>query len=245
MYVISKHRDFYDGVAGTTGIDKTIVYTREMIELDENRMPKIFTRKKDSWKRNDENHFFNLRYHRLKKEFAHVCDEHAYFIIGFCGKLYVGWKLYRVADDILRRVSTQITYDIDHMKTILEENSWYSKNHLDDIDYIQNFNAVQIFRDLNTPVFVYDSDFGRVSFHGNRYGNHKSKFLVNPILKDYEFFKVFDTFQAFQEIQMFLGGVLGKNEKEIIQVADKYKIAQHGFDKWSFRKMPEDGKRNK
>ena len=35
---------------------------------------------------------------------------------------------------------------------------------------------------------------------------------------------------------MFLGGVLGIGEKEIIEVDDKYKIPQHGFDKWSFRK---------
>ena len=39
---------------------------------------------------------------------------------------------------------------------------------------------------------------------------------------------------------MFLGGVLGNKEKEIVEVADKYKIAQHGFDKWSFRKEPKN-----
>ena len=38
---------------------------------------------------------------------------------------------------------------------------------------------------------------------------------------------------------MFISGVLGNKEKEIVQVEDKYKIAQHGFDKWSFRKEPE------
>jgi hypothetical protein len=42
---------------------------------------------------------------------------------------------------------------------------------------------------------------------------------------------------------MFMGGVLGKGEKEIIEVADKYKITQHGFDyKWSFRKKSEKNK---
>ena len=62
------------------------------------------------------------------------------------------------------------------------------------------------------------------------------KFFINPNLKNYEFYKIFDTFQAFQEIQMFLGGVLGAGEKNIIEVEDKYKIAGHGFNKWSFRR---------
>jgi hypothetical protein len=129
------------------------------------------------------------------------------------------------------------------MKSILEKESWH--NNLDDsISYIQNFDAIEIFRELNSPVFIYDGDYGRSYFYGKLYNNHKPKFIINPLLKEYEFFKVFDTFQAFQEIQMFLGGVLGRGEKEIVQVADKYKIAQHGFDKWSFRKMPEDGKEN-
>ena len=74
------------------------------------------------------------------------------------------------------------------------------------------------------------------------YWNWKSdtqKFFINPLLKDYQFYKVYDAVQTFQEIQMFISGVLGNKEKEIIEVADKYKITQHGFDKkWSFRKEP-------
>jgi len=65
------------------------------------------------------------------------------------------------------------------------------------------------------------------------------KFFINPVLKDYEFYKIFDSYQAFQEIQMFISGVLGSKEKDIIMIEDKYKIASHGFDKWSFRKEPE------
>jgi hypothetical protein len=41
---------------------------------------------------------------------------------------------------------------------------------------------------------------------------------------------------------MFMGGVLGAGEKEIVEVEDKYKITQHGFNKWSFRKEPQKKK---
>jgi hypothetical protein len=119
------------------------------------------------------------------------------------------------------------------MKKILEDKSW-DGTLSDSINYVQSFNALQIFRDLKSPAFVYDSDYGRTK----RNNNHHSKFIINPLLKNYEFFKMFDSFQAFQEVSMFIGGVLGKGEKEITEVADKYKITQHGFNKWSFRKEP-------
>ena len=119
----------------------------------------------------------------------------------------------------------------------------------DNLNYVTSYNAMDWFRNMKAPIFVYDHDFGRT--HIDKYvnrnswkweGNH-SKFIITPLLKNYEFYKVFDSFQAFQEVMMFMGGVLGRGEKEIVEVADKYKIGQHGFDKWSFRKMPEHGKR--
>ena len=47
MLIIAKksEKDYYDGVVGTMGIDKTIVYDREIIELEYPKMPKYFKRK--------------------------------------------------------------------------------------------------------------------------------------------------------------------------------------------------------
>ena len=184
--------------------------------------------------------FHELSYVSIKKNCKHICDEHAHFIIGFCGKLYIGWKLYREIDPIYHTISTEITYDTEYMQTILEEKNWHT-NLNDSIKYILSYNALPIFRELKVPVFVYDGDFDRTTFDKKRYGfnSFKPMFFINPLLKNYEFYKVFDTFQAFQEISMFMGGVLGAGEKEITVVADKYKIAQHGFDKYSFRKDKE------
>ena len=242
MLIISKKKDYYDGVVGTMGVDKTIVYDRDMIELDNRNTPSPFKGKDSFWGlKYRETPFHELSYISIKKENRNVCDEHAHFIIGFCGKLYIGWKLYREIDPTYHTISTEITYDTEYMQTILEEKSWHT--NLDDgIKYILSYNALPIFRELKVPVFVYDADFGRTSFDKKRsiYNSFKPKFFINPLLKDYEFYKVFDTFQAFQEVQMFMGGVLGKGEKDIVEVADKYKIEQHGFDyKYSFRKDKE------
>ncbi len=238
MYIIAKKKDYYDGVVGTMGVDKTLVYERETQEFEGDDIPVIFERKKGYWGiSRTKTPFHQMNYHYIKKEFRNICDEHSYFIIGFCGKLYIGWKLYRVINSN-DEVSTEFTYDNEYIKKILEDKSWDGILS-DSIDYVQSFNALQIFRDLKSPAFVYDSDYGRTYYYKKRNNNHHSKFIINPLLKNYEFFKMFDSFQAFQEVSMFMGGVLGKGEKEITEVADKYKITQHGFNKWSFRKEPE------
>jgi len=60
----------------------------------------------------------------------------------------------------------------------------------------------------------------------------------NECLKGLDFFKVIDTYTAFQELQMFLGGMARPN-KPIPQVPDKDMVSIKGFDKWSFRKPPQ------
>jgi hypothetical protein len=241
MYIIAKRKDYYDGVAGTTGIDKTIVYERETQEFEKDDIPVLFERHRGYWGLSRaKTPFHAMHYHNMKKEFRNICNHHSYFILGFCGKLYIGWKLYRVINSD-EEVSTEYTYDTEYMLNILEEKSWEG-NISDSVKYVQSYNAMQIFRDLKSPAFVYDSDYGRTHYFRRKNNDQYSKFIINPLLKDFQFYKVFDAVQAFQEVSMFMGGVLGRGEKEIVEVADKYKITQHGFDKWSFRKEPEKSK---
>jgi len=237
MYIISKNKDYYDGVVGSVGMDKTIVYEREIVEITSNEeMPKSFKHKRYSW--NENNPFLNVcRANVDHKKTNHNYDDVRGFIVGFCGKLYLGWKFdykVKVWDEdgkIVEVTKTDIVYDYDNAKEFLKADYWRS-NLSDDINYIMNYNPIDLFRDFKTPIFVYDSDSRRPRI--------EPAFIINPILKDYEFYKVVDAFTAFTELQMFIGGVLGVGEKEIVEVEDKYKIAQHGFDKWSFRREPQN-----
>jgi hypothetical protein len=61
---------------------------------------------------------------------------------------------------------------------------------------------------------------------------------TNVNLKDLQFQRMVDPYTAFQEISMFIGGVLGSPEKEVTELTEKDRIQQHGFNKWSFRKLP-------
>jgi hypothetical protein len=66
-------------------------------------------------------------------------------------------------------------------------------------------------------------------------------FVVDANLKELSFQKVLDPFTAYQELEMWIGGVIGQNP-EPAEVSDKVKIQQHGFDEWSFRKHKLDNK---
>jgi hypothetical protein len=240
MHIVSKRKDYYDGVIGTVGVDKTIVYVRETTVFDDARdFPQEFRSTQAYGDYNpfhDPNHYEMKRMGKLKNVLKY--QRYGSFIVGFCGKLYIGWKLHfekkQLEFPFNSVLQTYITYDFDELQKYVNVKG-YRHNMADSVDYIQKYNAIELFRKFNAPVFVYDGDYDRLYMANDR----KSAFVVNPLLKEYDFFRVFDTFIAFQELSMFLGGVLGKGEKEIIEVQDKYKIAQHGFDKYSFRKDKE------
>ena len=239
MYIISKNKDYYDGVIGTMGVDKTIVYERNIVEIEDSKdMPKEFQPSRNSsWNSRRENHFLNIGYMRTESK---KYDDVEFFLVGFCGKLYLGWKfLYKVRErdetgTIVEVPKTDIIYGYENAKNYLKDGYWKS-NVKEDIDYVLNYDPINMFRELKTPIFIYDNS---ESNFRHRVSRTNSMLIINPILKDYEFYKVIDSFTAFQEISMFIGGILGIGEKEIIEVEDKYKIPQHGFDKWSFRKEP-------
>ena len=67
-------------------------------------------------------------------------------------------------------------------------------------------------------------------------GSHQ--LVLNPALKDFQFYKVYGPVEAYQELDMFWGGVLAPESRPMTETPDKYKIAGHGFDRYSFRNAP-------
>lgn len=62
-------------------------------------------------------------------------------------------------------------------------------------------------------------------------------------LKEFDFIKLIDPITAFQNISMWVGGVIPKPGNRTVEIIDdKIKIAKHGMDKHSFRKLPEKAK---
>lgn len=62
-----------------------------------------------------------------------------------------------------------------------------------------------------------------------------------PTLKDVEFFKVMDAYTIYQELEMWIGGVLPNAGRPMVTISDHDKVGKHGFDpKWSFRRHKDD-----
>lgn len=61
---------------------------------------------------------------------------------------------------------------------------------------------------------------------------------LNPSLKQFEFFRRLGPTEVFQELEMFLGGMLAPENRPTVAIEDKHRIAQHGFDRYSFRQPP-------
>jgi hypothetical protein len=233
MLIISKHKDYYDGVVGTTGVDKTIVFERTLKEIEDwKKFPKSFQRK-SRW--NDNNQLIQ-RFSYSNNSTKYTDASH--FIVGFCGKLYLGFKMiYEKPNTLFKDTIVDITYDVEEFKTHFNQR-WSFADFDEFIEYIKNYDCINIHRELNTPIFLLDMNFLNSAYRS------RERFVINPILKDYQFYKVFDTFTAFQEIQMYISGVLGVGENPVIEISDKDKITQHGFDpKWSFRKPPSKNKK--
>jgi hypothetical protein len=231
MRIISDFHDYYDAVQAS-GQDQTLIYhrKREEVAVSVYSLPVI------EWS-------FWLDRRKIPAQ------EHT---IGFCGKIYPAIVLTHLASK-----KSSICYTLEEVDSFFENNyrrreveeyrtkkkrrwgcGWQSFFCREGFEKyftecaVKKDDFVEMFRQKRCPVWI-----GTVVRHSWR--NREGKIVYNPSLKELEFFRLFDTYSAFQEIAMFLGG-LAVPLKEIPQVPDKIMVGIKGFDEWSFRKPPKE-----
>ena len=157
-------------------------------------------------------------------------------VIGFCGKTYP--VIYYI--DFLTNYPKQIIhpfYDLKDLKIFVNENPklkeysidyFYSKypwnrfqEHFDTYSRSTN-NLSNTFTEYKVPIFLYQK--------------YQDKLTLNPILADWKFYKIIDSWTAFQEISMYVSNVLVEPSKPIPVMKDEDFAEIKGFDKYSFRK---------
>lgn len=82
---------------------------------------------------------------------------------------------------------------------------------------------------------------------GNRWWSrelYRGKIVYHASLREYEFFRIFPPYQAFQEINMWLSNQ-AVPIKPIPEISNEVMAEIKGFDKYSFRKDPSSKKRKK
>jgi len=234
MRIISDFHDYYDAVQAT-GQDQTVVYLRKRKEVELNHNSFDFP-------------VFGQLYGYSGVLVVHI-------VVGFCGKVYPILQLsYQRRSEpnpdialcyTLSEVDTFIEHhckkrEIEAYRSKprrwgFEDNLWPREQRREKFDeFFGTYAAKQstfggLFLESGCPIFVASS------WQGKR--NREYKIVYNECLKDLEFFKLIDTFTAFQELQMYFGAMAQPN-KPIPHISDKDMVSIKGFDKWSFRNPP-------
>jgi hypothetical protein len=179
-------------------------------------------------------------------------------MVGFCGKLYPGFKLETDPDRGGPR-RTQYCYSLAEIDEFIAENrsqrffDIYSapnpekaKKNNSDVWFLDIFRkAYQAvfeaaskmdFQDffLAHNLVIFKAEPGGYTGPLNKLCRRTRQVIINPRLKDIEFYRLFPTAQAYQEISMYLGSVAAP-QRPIPPVSDRDMITAKGFDKWSFR----------
>ncbi len=156
-------------------------------------------------------------------------------IIGFCGKVYPLLQLSKEDDP------PTYCYNVEEVDKFIEANFkkklielYYGKKYtykitkrptflkfFDDVKAVEN-NYKEHFLEERCPIFVATC-------------SRKASVTYNARLADYEFYRIIDTYTAFQEINMFMSN-LAMPEKPIPVIDDLTLSEAKGFNRYSFRK---------
>lgn len=231
MLLISKFHDYYDSaLAG--GVDKTIVYRRNTKEIERPDwmkatvwFPELVGRSRWSGNYVDYTKDFSAK---MKSGLIRKYELKV-FIIGFCGKAYKGVRLSKDSD---YSSEYQPTYHYTSASIELEMQRLGIKYRDKDVNCF-DFTPKECIQMVDAK-YVSFSSFGEYSFGEYRYGTNYLA-TINPILKEFKFYRAVDTYTAFQEIAMYISGVIGTGENNTITISDKDMRDAKGFDDWSFK----------
>lgn len=249
MRIISKFHDYYDGIQ-SVGYDPHLTYHRVQHDL------RIGLKNKDFYRKYDSSDFVmpeglpsfsesflihvNPRNNYGLRDTRFMTSDGYLYLIGFCGKYYLTLR-----ESVRNRDYTstvEFLYDKDSAVRFFS--TYHNKNvHKSVFDVLGECSVspfsdpLEPFRVLNAPVFCIElRDKYSIFVHGK-------ELTVNPELDSMQFYRMFDAYSAYQEIAMFLSGVLGWPENATVQISDEDMRDAKGFDKWSFKTMPTKRKR--
>jgi len=254
MKIISKRKDYYDGV-GRGAFDSDLIYKRvirsEIIETNEIRnhpLGKVLRR----------DQFITQEMMRSMEDCTlRVRPFFRFLILHFCGVQYPMFTYgtvdtYEKLDEEvgLRRPETidLITTCGDFMD-LLHRGSRGDKPAfmlpwLKSPRYGWQPTQEKVAAQMN-EFFVLHGKPSALNAHYNspvvvemRHGMHDLEHRIDDLMSIHGFAKVFPPQQAWQEISMWMGTHYHRGEREMLEISDDVRAQQHGFDKMSFRKGP-------
>lgn len=233
MRILSNKKDYYDS-ASVYGIDKAHTFVRNIgEEYTETTIPyglHSFWIPSTTYGKNEQ---------ATKKT-----PNYKPFILGFCGKLYIGWRIWwykKTYETPFEKKFEEITYNKKDIIKVIEKSYKDTKYELRKLEYFYQETHEKLFPEIfhNEKTAYFVAELSGLGKFQKRDGKDLGiiEIIHTPLLKDYNVATLINPVTAFQEIDMFLFGVLGLNEKEIDEVDEKYRMAARGMDKTSFRQL--------
>lgn len=226
MKIISKHKDYYDGICQSLGIDEHIVYVRENKEIE------------------DQFQYYLPYYENIESNKKYrIFTQYKFTIIGFAGKLYPLLIIIPGLNNDLKTI--KYVYDLDKIKEVHNKlwnpkHKWVYINHKweDYVALLNNKTILNYFHQYKIGSFI----LGKKDRYQYWTNNPVYILELEPVLNDIEFYKVIDPFTAFTEMSMFISEQLN-TEIDSYPMTDIQKVRSKGFDdKYGFRTRPKDKK---
>ena len=249
MKIYSKFKDYYD-IALVHGSQENLLFERKLQNIDirkDSRINEKFTSLQlTAMKIHQEMKSLSATYEIERKFKLHP------MMVIFCGKVYPGFHVTHEsmgASIVPVKTVDGCFYDMDSLSSYFRKNESNIKDLKEEkrsrwnslyfgektTKKIEDFFSISGSNKFENDLLEYKIITAVVTSYQNSEGEH---FTINLPLKEVDFYRKFDPWQAHQEISMYIGGVLAPESKPMIKVADKYKIMGHGFDDMSFRKPP-------
>jgi hypothetical protein len=233
MRIISNFKDYYDS-GRAYGEDTDNVYVRKTLEMDGSDTP------------------FSEALNEAPWTMARVTKNYREFLPGFllfCGYIYPFYRYSAMAGTNLYLWQASDVHDVFRSYMDPDEVTAYARNGFNwntrltqktvEEFFQQKFleqNAINVHHDTNCPCVMLQATTEYVKDKRMLGRPRHVQMIQNPVLQDTGFYRVLDTYSAFQELSMFVGGVLRSTENAMVNISNEDKIAKHGFDEWSFRK---------
>jgi hypothetical protein len=257
MRIISKTKDFYD-VGMRQGMDKSLVFVREEL-ADTGKwlsVPRPANALGTSTRRyRTEKYDYELAVHVYHVIF---CGKFYERFVGEVKRDNIGGlnptKTYFGGPKRRELMHTMVSaFDLapaHRIQSRVHINRYYHYNSKIELEKDNKFYEFMNNRkwsddhcEFKTPLLTlrgYDKDKDNADGHSPEYwrgDDIKLMIVKNPNLADMFFFQEIDPFTCYQEIAMYLGGVIGQQAKPMVVLSDIERVQKAGFDKkLSFRK---------
>lgn len=228
MRIVSKFHDYYDGVMALGQDDLLFVRQSQTLPFDEIEQrptwkPLLELCQKQPWHRT----------HPLRQEQIHLNPGW----ILFAGTLY---PYVHISGTDSNTVSERFFFTHEEFTTWMQKHQLLPRKKQPryrgfGLHFTMSWS--EFFQQWGSTQFQHWAQSERIPVLAWERG-HK-QMHVNPRLQDFQFFRCKDAYSAYQELFQFLSN-LASPEKPTVEIEDRYRIEQHGFDRWSFRKPPSD-----